>query len=134
LPEHTNYNQMTEAVGRAVGYDAQMIQYSTKLNSVGILEIDTKEVLPDWLTPLKQIYIEKFKEKIYMIHGKLKFDCLVSALNKKAQQLVVYPNKTGTVQRILDEVTEVVGSAKGAIFQMDSMSKHQIVNHIFKKN
>ncbi|KAG9509762.1 Ubiquitin carboxyl-terminal hydrolase 7, partial [Fragariocoptes setiger] len=113
-----NYDQIAEAVAQHLGTDPYLLQFfktqSYREGPGNPLRCNFDGTLKDLLTFLKprqpkKIYYQQLTIRINELENKKPFTCVwVNSKLKEEKELVLYPNKNGTVQDLLTEAKKQV--------------------------
>jgi len=113
-----NYDQMAETVAQHLGTDPYLLQFfrnqSYREGPGNALRCNFEGTLKDILVPVKQrtpkkIYYQHLTIRINELENKKQFTCSwINSKLKEEKELVLYPNKNGTVQDLLDEAKKLV--------------------------
>lgn len=118
LSVKNNYDQMAEAVAQHLGTDPYLLQFfrtqSYREGPGNALRCNFDGTLKDILliikhkTP-KKIYYQHLTIRINELENKKQFTCVwINNKLKEEKELVLYPDKNGTVQDLLDEARKLV--------------------------
>lgn len=113
-----NYDQMAEAVAQHLGTDPYLLQFfrnqSYREGPGNPLRCNFDGSLKDILVTIKQkipkkIYYQHLTIRINELENKKQFTCIwMNSKLKEEKELVLYPDKSGTVQDLLDEARKLV--------------------------
>lgn len=113
-----NYDQIAESVAQHLGTDPYLLQFfrnqSYREGPGNPLRCNFDGTLKEILTVIKQrqpkkIYYQQLTIRINELENKKPFTCVwVNGKLKEEKELVLYPNKCGTVQDLLDEARKQV--------------------------
>lgn len=113
-----NYDQMAEAVAQHLGTDPYLLQFfrnqSYREGPGNPLRCNFDGTLKDILVTIKQrtpkkIYYQHLTIRINELENKKQFTCIwMNSKLKEEKELILYPNKNGTVQDLLDEARKLV--------------------------
>lgn len=113
-----NYDQLAEAVAQHLGVDPYLLQFfrnqSYREGPGNALKCNFDGTLKDVLISIKQrtpkkMYYQHLTIRINELENKKQFTCTwVSSKLKDEKELILYPNKNGTVQDLLDEALKQV--------------------------
>lgn len=113
-----NYDQMAETVAQHLGTDPYLLQFfrnqSYREGPGNALRCNFEGTLKDILITIKQrtpkkIYYQHLTIRINELENKKQFTCIwINNKLKDEKELILYPNKGGTVQDLLDEAKKLV--------------------------
>jgi len=113
-----NYDQIAEIVAQHLGTDPYLLQFfrnqSYREGPGSALRCNFDGTLKDILVTIKQrtpkkIYYQHLTIRINELENKKQFTCVwINSKLKEEKELVLYPNKNGTVQDLLDEAKKLV--------------------------
>ncbi|XP_067928164.1 ubiquitin carboxyl-terminal hydrolase 7-like isoform X2 [Watersipora subatra] len=109
-----NYNVIATKVAEHLGTDPYLLQFFRYKEGIGhaircTYEGQLKDLIPPTRTAnntrqQRKLYYQKLSIPITELENKRQFKCTwVSQRGKEERELVLHPNKTGTVQELLDE-------------------------------
>lgn len=111
LSQKMNYTQVAKAVAQHLNTDPMLLQFfrsqGHKDSPGNPLRCTFEGTLRDLLSPgrprqLKKLYYQKLNIKIDELEIKKQFKCVWVNSKLKEEDLVLYPNRTDTVQQLLD--------------------------------
>lgn len=112
------YDQMAETVAQHLGTDPYLLQFfrnqSYREGPGNPLKCNFDGTLKDILIAVKQrtpkkIYYQHLTIRVNELENKKQFTCVwINNKLKEEKELVLYPNKNGTVQDLLDEARKLV--------------------------
>lgn len=113
-----NYDQIAEQVAHHLGTDPYLLQFfrnqSYREGPGTAVRCGFEGTLKDILVTLKQrttrkIYYQHLTIRINELENKKQFTCIwMSPKLKEEKEMILYPNKNGTVQDLLDEAKKIV--------------------------
>lgn len=113
-----NYDQMAETVAQHLGTDPYLLQFfrnqSYREGPGNALKCSFEGTLKDILITIKQrvpkkIYYQHLTIRVNELENKKQFTCVwINSKLKEEKELILYPNKNGTVQDLLDEAKKLV--------------------------
>lgn len=117
LSNRANYDQMAKAVAHRINTDPYTIQFFKCQNYKDIpgqplscsFTGNLSNIFQCTPKSMKKIFYQRLSMNINELESKKQFKCLWLAPNmKEEKELILYPNKSGTVKSLLDEAAKVV--------------------------
>lgn len=125
LSQRMTYDQMATAVSQKINVDPYNIQFFKCQNYKDIpgapLRSSYDGSLKDLLVytkpkSVKKIFYQKLSMNINELESKKQFKCLWIDLNlKEEKELILYPNKNGTVKTLLEEAAKQIEVSKDGV-------------------
>lgn len=138
LSSESNYDQIAKACGRRINVNPYEIQFFKCKNFSDIpgqpLPYNFDGTLKDILCytkakAVRKLFYQKLSISINELENKKQFRCLYLMPNlKEEKELVLYPNKNGTVQNLLAEAAKVIefGDHSTKILRISELAKNRL--------
>lgn len=138
LSSESNYDQIAKACGRRINVNPYEIQFFKCKNFSDIpgqpLPYTYTGTLKDILSytkakTVRKLFYQKLSISINELENKKQFRCLYLMPNlKEEKELILYPNKNGTVQSLLAEAAKVIEFSENStkILRISELSKNRL--------
>lgn len=138
LSNRTNYEQMAKVVAHRINTDPYTIQFFKMQNYKDVpgaalscsYSGNLNNIFQCTPKAMKKLFYQKLSMNINELESKKQFKCLwLSSNMKEEKELVLYPNKSGTVKTLLDEAAKIVEFSENGTkrLRISEISGHKII-------